>query len=356
MQTHEIVIDSSKKSGRPLLVGVCLVFGVLVAAGVASTYWPVATNVSLEVDVSRAEWTLGLFPSQQILKPILVESIDLQEYSSVEFSPISLLVADPEQPGKATETSDPSHWDAITVLGGVRLSPKTQETLIRVHTGDTGETILGTLGSIQVREETNVILEVNERDPRVVTVKILGPESSVRFTPTQPLEIIAAQTNVTGLKEFPLMYKTSLAFRPELPEHRNYIDIQGTKQQLVLTVKVAASQGPTVLSEQAIPIKAIDFSRKDDSGMPVSTLVSPGTLQYTDFPDFPAKTIPATDLVHIQPHKILTIKRITLLPDRPGFGFSLSGTAKSIQTGSEESFIDHRVTFADRILNDSESP
>ena len=52
----------------------------------------------------------------------------------------------------------------------------------------------------------------------------------------------------------------------------------------------------------------------------------------------------------------LRFNRIALLPDKPGFRFSLTGKAKSIQTGSNGSFTDHRVTFADRFFNESEVP
>ena len=352
MNPDEIVIDVSKNSSKPLLLWGGIFLGVILAFGIVSMYWPVSTGVSLEVAVSRAEWTLGLFPSQQILNPILVESISFQNFSSVDFNPSSLYVADPDQYDRRTEQFIPSAWNPVTVFGDIRFSPKNQETSIKIQPEDQRVRNLGTLSSIHVREETNVILEVDKNNHRTVTVKILGPESRVHFTPVQPFEIIAYQTNLAGIKEFPFIHKSSLTFRPVLPEHRSYLDIKGTKQQLVITLSVAPSQHPTVFSEQAIPIKAIDFSRKDDSGQTMTTLVGQGKLEYSDFPHLSAKTIPANEFVHIEPFKILTIKGITLLPDTPGLMFVLDGNAKSIQTGSNETFIDHRVSLSDRFWND----
>ena len=350
MNTDEIVIDVSKNSSKLLWIGGVLVIGGLLAFGVVSMHWPVPTGISLEVPVSRAEWTVGLFPSQQILNPLRVESISFQNFSIVEFNPSVLQVADPDQYDGMTKQFSRSAWIPVTVFGDVRLSPKNQESLIRIQPKDQGKETLGTLSSIQVREESNVILEVAPNDPRTVTIKILGPESGVQFIPAQPFEIIADETNFAGLKEFPFINKSSLTFRPELPEHHSYIEIKGTKQQLVITLTVSPSQDPTVFSEKAIPIKAIDFSRKNGSRQTMSTLVGPGKLEYRDYSNLSAKTISATDLVHIEPRKILTIRRITLLPQKPGLVFFLDGTAKSIQTGSDGSFIDHRVSLADKLL------
>lgn len=352
MYSDDTIIDVSKKSSKPLWIGGGLIIGVFVAIGVVFLYWPVSTGISLEVEVNHAEWTVGIFPSQQILNPILVQSLSFQNFSSVAFQPSSLLVSDAAGYDRRPEQFSPDVWDAITIFGDVRFTPKNEETLIQIQAQDRAEAILGTLSSLHIREESNVTLEVDKHDPRLVTVKILGPESIVYFSPIQPFEIIADEANLAGLKEFPLIHKSSLVFRPELPEHRSQIEIKGTKQQLVITLMVSPSPHPTVFSEQAFPIKAIEFSRQGDSGQTLSTLVGPGKLEYTDFSHISAKTIAATDFVQIEPLKILMIKRITLLSNRPGFMFSLDGMAKSIQTGSHGSFIDHRVSFSDRLWND----
>lgn len=351
MYSDEMIIDVEKNSSKPRWIGGSLFIGILLAIGIASMYWPVSTGISLEVAVNRAEWTLGIFPSQQILNPIMVQSISFQNFSSIEFQPSSLQVTDANQYESMTEQSSPSAWDTVTVFGDVRFTPKNQETLIKIQPEDRAEENLGTLSSVHIREESSVTLEVDTHNPRIVTVKIMGPESSVTFTPSQPFEIIADEANLAGLKEFPLIHKSSLVFRPELPEHRSQIEIKGTKQQLVITLIVSSSQHPTVFSEQAFPIKTIEFSRQDESGQTLSTLVGPGKLAYTDFSHLSAKNIPATDFVHIEPLQILMITRITLLPNQPGFVFSLEGTAQSIQTGSPGSFIDHRVSLSDSLWN-----
>jgi len=351
MISEEIVIDVSKKSLKPLWVGIGLFIGVLVVVGIGSQYFPVSTHVSLEVAVNRAEWTLGLFPSPQIFEPIMVESISFQNFSHVEFKPSSLHVADPDQYDRATGQFSPSAWEPVTVFGDVRLTPKNQETFLRIQSLNPAEENLGRLSSIHVREQSNVTIEIAKTDPRKITVNIVGPESSVEFTPTKPFEMIANEIKLAGLKEFPFFHKSSLTFRPELPGHRTHIEIQGTKHQLVITLTVSPSQHSTVLSKQAIPIKAIEFSRQDDSGQTVTTLIGPGKLEFPEISEFSAKTIQANDFVYIEPYKILKIHQITLLHNQPGFKFSLDGTAKSIQTGPNESLIDHRASLSDWLLN-----
>ena len=349
MHPDEIVIDVTKKSYKPVLIKVGLLLGVLVVLCIVPFYWPVSTRVSLEVPANRVEWTLGLFPSQQILNPLVVETLSFEKFASVDFTPSTLYVADPEQGAGEKEAYPRSAWHPVTVFGQVRLSPKSQDTLIRIQPANPVGQPIGILSAIHVREESNVILEISPNESRKLHIIIMGPESSVQFTPTEPFEMITGETNFAGIKEFPLIHKSSLTFRPDLPEHRSTIEIKGTKQQLMMMVTIASSQSQTLLSEQAIPIKAIDFSRKDHSGRPQSTLVGPAQLIYSDFSGFPAKPIPMTDLIQIEPSQILTIQRIAFFHENPALAVSLDGIAKSLQSGSNGVFSDHRISLADRI-------
>jgi len=347
MPPDEIIIDVTKKSYRPLVVKVVLFIGILCLLGITTLYFPVSTRVSMEVPVNQVEWTLGLFPTQQILNPLLVETISFQKFASVDFNPTSLDVADPEDQKVSASNASPMIWSQVTVFGDVRFSPIDQDSLVQFHPVDSMGQSLGTLGAIQVREESNVILERVKGEPRTIRISIFGPESTVQFTPLRPFSLHSQNTEYSGLKEFPLIHKSSLVFRPDLPEHRSSFEIKGTKQQLIITVKISPSEQPYVLSEKAIPIKAIDFSRKDTSGLPESALAGPVRITYTDFPERPDKMIPITEVVQIVPSQILTIQRITYFDDTPRLLISVEGLAESIQSGSGDFSVDHRILLMD---------
>ena len=329
-----------------------MIGGVLVMA-LALMYYPTPTHISMEAAVSRAEMTLGTFPTQQILNPLEIETISFGKFSKIELHPSSLRVADPNQYNVETDSFPPAAWQPLTMFGYVRISPQTQGNLVTIQPADPSRKILGILDPIHVREESNVIFEVDEHDPQTVTIKISGPETRVIFTPTQPFEVIADETNVDGIKDFPFPDEPSLTFRPELPEHGSKIEIQGTDQHLILILKVSLSSGNQIFAEHPITIKTLDLSRQDASGNRVTALVTPGVLRYPDFPDLSAHTIPATEYVSIEPKKVMTIKRMTLLTDKPGFMLLLDGTAKHIQSGSAEFPLDHRLSKFDELWNNA---
>jgi len=345
-------LSSKSRLARWMTSGSVVIGGVLVIA-LALMYWLVPTRISLEAAVSRVEMTLGTFPTQQILNSLEIETISFGQFSKIELHPSSLRVADPNQYNMETDSFPPTAWQPLTMFGYVRISPKTQGNLVTIQPENPREKILGILDPIYVREESHVIFEMDEHDPRIVTIKISGPETRVIFTPTQRFEIIADESHVAGIKDFPFPDEPSFTFRPELPEHRSKIEIRGTDQHLILILKVSLSSGNQIFAERPIPIKTLDLSRQDASGNRVTALVTPGVLRYPDFPDLPAQTIPATEYVSIEPKKVMTIKRMRLLTDKPGLMLLLDGTAKHIRSGSAEFPVDHRLSKFDKLLNNA---
>ncbi|MDT7042689.1 hypothetical protein [Candidatus Nitronereus thalassa] len=332
--------------------GSTLIGGLLLLA-LFLMYWPTPSHISLETTVSRAEMTLGTFPSQQILNPLEVESISFGQFSKIEFHPSVLQVADPNQYDMQTDSFAPEAWQPLTMFGYIRFSNQTPSTLVTIHPEDRGQKILGTLEPIHVREESNVIFEMDEHDPSTITMKISGPETRVILTPTQPFEIIADETKIDGIKDMPFREEPSLTFRPDLPERRPQIEIRGSEQLLTLTVKITRSPKNHMLSDQPMTVSSLDFSRQGPTGNRVTALVQPGTLHYPDFKDLPVHTIPATDFVSIEPKKVMTIKHMMLQENQPGLKLLLDGTAKHIQSGSSEFPIDHRLSKFDELWNNT---
>jgi hypothetical protein len=329
------------------------VIGVVLVMAFALMYWPTPSHIIFETTVSRAEMTLGTFPTQQILNPLEVESISFGQFSRIEFHPSSLHVADPTHFDMQTDSFSPEAWQLLTMFGYIRFSTKTPSTMVTIQPENRGQKVLGMLDPIHVREESNVIFEMDEHDPSTLTMKISGPETLVILTPTQPFEIIADDTKIDGIKDMPFSEEPSLTFRPALSERRAQIEIRGSEKLLTLTLKISPTPKNPMLSDQPITVSSLDFSRQGPTGQRVTALVEQGTLRYPDFEDLPVHTIPATDFVSIEPKKVLTIKHIMLLSDKPGLRFLLDGTAKHIQSGSAEFPIDHRLSKFDELRNNT---
>lgn len=319
----------------------------------ALMYYPTPTRISLETGISRAEMTLGIFPTQRILNSLEVETISFGQFSKIELHPSSLVVADPGHYEMETDSFTAEAWQPLTMFGYVRFSPKPQGATVTLLPEDKTGKILGVLDPIHVREESHVVFEMDRNDPRTVRMRFLGPETRVIFTPTHAFEIIADEAKVDGIKDFPFGEEPSLTFRPELPEHRSKIEIQGTERHLTLTLKVSPSSMNQLFAEEPITVKTIDFSRLNSEGKRVTAMVTPAVLSYPDFPDIPTKTIPSSDFVSITPKKVMTIKQMKLLPDKPGLVVFLDGTAKHIQSGSAEFSIDHRLSKFEELWNNA---
>ena len=87
----------------------------------ALMYYPTPTRISFEVAVSRVEMTLGVFPTQQMLNHLEVQSISFGNFSKIEFHPSSLRVADPKHYDMDTDSFSPEAWQRLTAakLGGI---------------------------------------------------------------------------------------------------------------------------------------------------------------------------------------------------------------------------------------------
>jgi len=327
--------------------------GVVLLMAVALMYYPTPTRISLEAAVSRADMTLGVFPTQQILNPLEVESISFGNFYNIELRPSSLRVADPQHYDMEADAFASDAWQSLTEFGYLQFSSNSQGSLVTLQSEDRSQPILGILDPIHVREESHVIFEVDEHDPRTVTIKISGSGTRIIFTPTQSFEIIADETKFEGIKNFPFPEESSLTFRPELPEHRGKIEILGKEQPLTLTIRLSRSSKTPMFSEQPITVKTLDLSRQDSSGRRVTALVGPGVLRYPDFKGLSSKPIPVTDFVSIEPKKVMTITHMRLLDDKPGLRLFIDGTAKHIQSGSAEFPIDHRLSKFEELWNNA---
>ncbi len=346
--------QSEKPSSQKLpswLTSGSVIMGVVLLMAVALMYYPTPTRVSLEIPVSRVEMTLGVFPTQQILNPLEVESISFGNFYKIELHPSSLRVANPQQYDMESDSFPRDAWQSLTEFGYLQFSSKPQGTRVTVQPENRNQPILGILDPIHVREESHVVFEVDGHDPRTVTIKISGSETRVIFTPTRRFEIIADETKFEGIKDFPFPEEASLTFRPELPEHRSKIEILGKEQPLALTIRLSPSSNHHMFSERPITVKSLDLSRQDSTGNRVTALAGPGILRYPDFKDLSSKSVPATDFLSIGPKKIMTIKQMTLLDDKPELRLFIDGTAKHIQSGSAEFPIDHRLSKFEELWN-----
>lgn len=327
--------------------------GVVLLMALALMYYPTPTRISLETTVSRAEMSLGVFPTQQILASLKVESISFGNFYKIELHPSSLRVADPQHYDMETDSFPPDAWQTLTEFGYLQFSSKPQGTLVSVQPQERSQSILGILDPIHVREESQVLFEVDPHDPRTITIKISGSGTRIIFTPTQPFELIADETKFEGIKDFPFLEDPSLTFRPELPEHRSKIEILGNDQHLTLTVRLSPSSQNHMFSEQPIAVKTLDLSRQDSIGNRVTALVKPGVLRYPDFEDRPAIAIQSTDFISMEPKKVMTIKQMMLLEGTPGLKLFIDGTAKHIQSGSTEFPTDHRLSKFEDLWNNA---
>jgi len=164
--------QSSRKRLPSWMTSGSAVIGVVLVIAWGLMSWPVTTRIAFEGAVSRAEMTLGISPTQQILNTLEIETLSVGQFSKVELHPSSLTVADPTQYEMETDSFPPPAWQPLTVFGYLGLFPKTQGPLLTILPQNKEQKLVGILDPIHVREESRVIFETDRGDPRTITIKI----------------------------------------------------------------------------------------------------------------------------------------------------------------------------------------
>ena len=325
--------------------------------------WPLSTHIQIEVTANRGEFTVAPVEFRKILDAIDVRKITFKHFSRLTFQPKTLAVADPGQLNWETDSFPETAWTPLAPSGEVTYSAKfpKEPALVILEPTEQAASIVGTLDSLYVNGNTDVILELggsrnqNGAHPNqpsgfqtgTLTVRIYGAGARAIFLPKGPLDLIANDTILAGVENAPFSEAEELTYRAGGGNQGSKIEVMGESDRLVIKMKVGSRTVTQLFEQGEVPISAISFS-KLVGGERVSSLVGESSIAYPGL-SYPKVTIQPKEVLKLDKFSRFAIRSLQLNKMPTGLHFSLEGEAGRIQAGSRAFPTDHRRTLFDKV-------
>lgn len=320
---------------------------VVIVSALVLMNWRILTRVQVDLTVSRAIFTLGGSEWTQVLNSVGFESITLEKFGRIEFSPEKLEVA---APGLSDQTM--TSWTSLKVTPPVIITGEDErlQPAVTFETAELGQTIAGTLDQIWATPGARVTVAVKGAKKAVLTIAVERHESSAAISTHGPFKMIIDYCQVGGIAALPHQ-ADSLTFRTQLPNHSRQVRITSYGRSMVFILTIDQRKATELFPKDGIPVTALDFSRQNIKGAPSTALIKDGELIYPDYPKIEKVSFRASDFVCLDRLDIL-IKEMLLDPKHKGIRFVLDGVAH-VRTGSSEFPRDHRLTIFDTLWQNS---
>lgn len=320
---------------------------IIVAAAFGLMSWRMPTRVEIDVVVDRIAFSIaGSQPVPILDRPIGFQSISVESFDSITFTPLKLQIADAN---RAEESTTDVHWNAIAVQEAVVLRGRKQDLPIVTLTGDhSGAGPAGRLEAISVDPGTRVILEAIGGTG--ITMRFEGQRLAPAVMPLGVMRLNAARIQTEGALANAVQRGASLiALRVELTQDSPLIDVRSLPQALVLTINPAIDSTRELLSKTGAPIQDIELTRQNESGGREPSLVAPAEIRYPDFPAKEKIVIDSHDFLGLDKLNRFYISELEVAPDGKKIRLRLAGIAGHIQTLAGAVREDRRLTRFDAL-------
>ena len=298
--------------------------------------WRMPTRVEIDLVVDRVAFTVSsLEPAPILDKSVSFRSLSIESFDSIAFKAAMLLDA---ELGEIVKTGED------VVLRG----RKDDLPIITIsHDGDAQETS-GKLEAISVLAGTQVIMETIGGSG--LTLRFDGQNLTPAVLPLGMFRLDAMRTiPQADLGKAQQHAADAIAMRAELSQDSPLIAVRGLPQSLVLTLTPAQNSTIPLLSQAGAQVRAIEFTRQNQSGGRESSLVEAGELRYPDFPTKGKVAIDPRDHLGLDRLDRFFISQLALDPDGKNMRLRLNGIAGDVQTWAGAVREDRRLTRFDML-------
>ena len=312
--------------------------------------WRIPTRILADLTVNRAVFTVGGTDEMPVLNSVAYQSLTVEQFERIEFSPEKLEVADPMQYISADDRYPETAWKPLTFSPPLIITGEDQtlQPAITLEKAISGLGAAGALDRVRAGPRSEVSLEVTGSRAAVLTLKVEGQRSFAVLSFGQPFQLIANYVGIDGIREvFP--EADLLTFRAQLSSHSPHVEITGQPRSLLFTLTMVPEEQTTPFYEGSIPVISLDFTRQDESGNPVTALVKDGEITYPGYPGIDKVVVKASDFIGLDRLEKFRIEQIALDPERKVIRIGLHGIAGHIRTGSPGYPEDHRLSGFDAL-------
>lgn len=323
-----------------LILPTCLVMIIVIIL----MYWRVPTRIQAELIVEQMVFTIGDETSIPIIKSVGFQSITIEKFAQVTFSPEKLEVADPTQNNQRKDVNQELDWKLLDVKKlPVQITPRKDEESQRLQSAVTFENftskanILGSLQEVEVKSDSEVLLRIRGK-PTDITISINAQESTANLFIQDSFQIITDFCKIDNISD--LLYNAdSLTYRAKLSERSSFIEIL-SHTDLVLSLTISSENTSEIFYTGSIPVKTIE------SGS-VPLLVRYGKITYPEYPKIEGVVLGDSDFINLDQLKKFSIEKIAIDQEKGGIQFYLNGIASILKTGSPDFLKDRRLTRFD---------
>ena len=312
--------------------------------------WRIPTRIHADLTVNRAVFTVGGTDEMPVLNSVAYQSLTVEQFERIEFSPEKLEVADPMQYIATDDRYPETAWKPLTFSPPLIITgeDETLQPAVTLEKAISGLGAAGTLDRVRAGPSSDVSLEVMGSRSAVLTFKVEGQTSFAVLSLDQPFQLMANYVGINGIREL-LPEADLLTFRAQLSSHSPHVEITGQPRSLLFTLTIVPEEETTLFYEGSIPVISLDFTRQNESGNPVTALVKNGEITYPDYPGIDKVVVKALDFIGLDRLEKFRIEQIALDPQQKGIRLRLHGIAGHIRTGSQGFPVDLRLTGLDTL-------
>jgi hypothetical protein len=321
---------------------------VVVMAVLVLMTWRVPTRVQVDLTVNRAVFMLDGTDSTPILDSVSFQSMTVERFARLVFSPEKLEVADPAQYKPMEDGYQQSAWKSLRVTRPIAITGEDEalQPAVTVEGAKPGPKGVGTLDRIWARPGAEVTVEVRDAKARTLIIKVDRQQSFATLSLQEPFQLLTEYSQLDGVTRSP--YRAdSLTYKAQLPDHSRIIEIISQPRAFVLIVVIAPEETSRLFFQGGIPVTALDFTSQNSRGDRETTLVKDGEITYPDYPKMAKVSFKASELVGLDRLQKFHITEVALDPAHQGIRLRLSGIAAHFRSGSQTFFKDHRLTRFD---------
>jgi hypothetical protein len=222
--------------------------------------WRIPTRVEVELTVDRAGFTVGGHESTPILNMAGFQSVTVEKFARVVFTPETLEVADPtpylHTLGRYPETA----WTALPITQPVAIMGE-DETLHPAVTFESASQPLDmavALDRVWARPGAEVVVEFRGTQTAELTHKIHRQESTAALSFRAPFRVLCNYCRFGGMTG-PYHPGDALVYRVGVPTHSPLVEVAGQPDALILVLTVAPGKAAEFFSRGGFPVTALDF-------------------------------------------------------------------------------------------------
>ncbi len=338
-----------KKKSKYTLLLLILPTLVVVVTVLVLMEWRISTRVQVDLTVNRVVFTVGGTDSTPMLNSVRFQSLTIEKFARIKFSPQKLEVADPTQYIQAKDQYPESAWKSVRITPPIVIT--SEDTMLRpavtLEGVKPGLNAVGILDQLWASPGTEVTLELRGAQTITLTIKVDRKESTADLSFLERFQLIITYGRLSGIAA--LSYRAdSLTYRTQLPNHDRFVEITGLPRSLLLILTISPKKTTNLFSKGGIPVTVLDFTRQKfkSKGELEMTLVKDGEIAYSEYPKMDKVSFRAIGLGQLEKFRI---EEIALNPEHPGIRLRLSGIAGQIRTGSRDFPRDNRLTQFDRL-------